>query len=241
MLFCRSLQPGLSVLKGNCAHSFVQRTTDATNNLISLHQLLKAGAFIFSCICNDTCKHAEIGKKHFVNLNILDKPRSLQIRVSNQKKAQISLGFVLRTICIITCPEIACVPWCRCLHSPLSVTCSSTHLTQKFPTCQKTSSVPMSLTSDPHFPICLAAILAYPFSPTHGKKHPIVCLFCCGSAESQVWPAAIKAQPADTTPGKGEQLTWGQVSLWALILPLPWNRRDTQNLNKSCFDLHNGI
>lgn len=78
MLVCSSLQPGLSVLKGNCAHSFVQRTTHVTNNLISLHQLVKTGAFIFSCTCNDTCKCAETGKMHFANFTDLDKPCSLQ-------------------------------------------------------------------------------------------------------------------------------------------------------------------
>lgn len=61
---------------------------------------------------------------------------------------------------------------CMC---PLSLTCSSTHLAQKFPACWKTSAVPMSLTSDPHFPICLAAILSYPFSPTHGKNTQFPC------------------------------------------------------------------
>lgn len=61
-----------------------------------------------------------------------------QIPVSNQDKAHISLGFALRTICIIICPEIACVPWYRRLPvCPLSVTCSSSHLTQDFPTCWK--------------------------------------------------------------------------------------------------------
>lgn len=40
----------------------------------------------------------------------------------------------------------------------------------------------MSLTSDPHFPICLAAIWAYPFSPTHGKNTQ---LFPCFAVEVQ--------------------------------------------------------
>lgn len=78
MLVCSSLQPGLSVFQGNCDHPFVQRTTDVTNNLISLHQLLKAGAFIFSCTCNDTCKCAGTGKMHFANFTDLDKCCSLQ-------------------------------------------------------------------------------------------------------------------------------------------------------------------
>lgn len=77
-----------------------------------------------------------------------------------------------------------------------------------------------------HLPSCNFGLSIFSHS---WKKHPIVCLFCSGSTESQVWRAAIKAQPAETTPGKGEQLTWGQVPLWALILPLPWNRGDTQN------------
>lgn len=38
------------MLKGNCAQSFVQRTTDVTKNLLSLHQLQKAGAFIFPAL-----------------------------------------------------------------------------------------------------------------------------------------------------------------------------------------------
>lgn len=256
ILVCSSLQPGL-VLKGNPAHSFVQRTTDITNSPISLHQLLKAGAFIFSCTYNDTCKRAGTGKKHFANFTDLDKPCSLQRTKGSGLCIKTLWKELLNKFLPLTRTRhrpVLALFWeqfapllalksrvslgtdvCMC---PLSLPCSSTHLTQKFPACWKTSAVPCFWSTFSHLPSCNLDLSIFSHS---WKKHPIVSLFCSGSAESQLWPAAIKAQPAETTPGKGEQLMWGHLSLWTSILPLPWNRRDTQKLNKSCFDLHNGI
>lgn len=78
---------------------------------------------------------------------------------------------------------------CTC---PLSVTCSSSHLTQKFQHAGSFCSA-----NEPHFRSTFSHLPNYNFGLSifsHSwKKHPIVSLFCCGSAESQVWPAAIKS------------------------------------------------
>lgn len=60
-----------------------------------------------------------------------------QIPVSKQDKARNSLGFVLRTICIITRPEITCVPWYRRLHVPLICNLSFQSSDTEIPTCWK--------------------------------------------------------------------------------------------------------
>lgn len=211
MLVFSSLQPGLSVLKGNCAQSFVQRTTDVTKNLLSLHQLQKAGAFFFSCTCNGYMQVFRDWKKAFCRFTNLDKPSSLQRSEGNclciktlwkellNKSPSLSRtrhGSVLALFweqfaSLLALKSRVSLGTDACTR-PLSVTCSSSHLTQKFQHAGSFCSA-----NEPHFRSTFSHLPNYNFGLSifsHSwKKHPIVSLFCCGSAESQVWPAAIKS------------------------------------------------
>lgn len=141
---------------------------------------------------------AENRRKWFVHKDIMEGAAE-QIPVSHQDKAQISLGFALRTICIIICPEIACVPRYRRLHAPLIcnlfLQSSDTEISNILEnSCS--ANEPRFWSTFSHLPSCNLGLSIFSHS---WKKHPIVSLFCCGSEESQVWPAAVKAQPEQSS------------------------------------------